>query len=324
MGKVFFSSDEFPAELDDDARLAHWRDIHDGIYCGIDLYRADDRPFSMRFDFGQFGGVSVGRFEGTVRRMVRRREAVAHDSNDDFSFGVNCGGAPLAVIRPDAEVLLDHGSAILTSNDDVGDVRGGVENAWFAVNIPRRNIRDLVANADGLLGVSLDPQSEALRHIRRYLDMLINTDTAIESPSLAHHVGTTLTDLVALALGAAGEGAEISRMRGLRAARLQQILAAINQGFLAADFSSRRIAATLGFSARYIQDLLHETGTGFAERVAELRLQHARRMLADRRYDALKVIDIVYASGFSDVSYFNRQFRRRFGASPSDFRLRGK
>jgi AraC-like DNA-binding protein len=43
-------------------------------------------------------------------------------------------------------------------------------------------------------------------------------------------------------------------------------------------------------------------------------------MLATARFDRLKVSDIAYACGFSDVSYFNRCFRRRFGCSPRELR----
>ena len=52
----------------------------------------------------------------------------------------------------------------------------------------------------------------------------------------------------------------------------------------------------------------------------ELRLQKARAMLADPRHDGLKVSDVAYACGFNDISYFNRSFRRRFGASPLHYR----
>jgi transcriptional regulator GlxA family with amidase domain len=65
---------------------------------------------------------------------------------------------------------------------------------------------------------------------------------------------------------------------------------------------------------------LHETGLSLAERVLELRLQKARAMLADPRHDRLKIIEIAYACGFNEVSYFNRCFRRRFGASPTQYR----
>ena len=43
-------------------------------------------------------------------------------------------------------------------------------------------------------------------------------------------------------------------------------------------------------------------------------------MLADRCHDGMKVSDIALACGFNEVSYFNRCFRRRFGASPTQYR----
>ena len=43
-------------------------------------------------------------------------------------------------------------------------------------------------------------------------------------------------------------------------------------------------------------------------------------MLADKRHDAMKVSDIVFACGFGDVSDFNRRFRARFGCSPTHYR----
>jgi AraC-like DNA-binding protein len=43
-------------------------------------------------------------------------------------------------------------------------------------------------------------------------------------------------------------------------------------------------------------------------------------MLMDRRYDRLSITEIAYEAGFSDLSYFNRTFRRAHGATPSDIR----
>ena len=69
-----------------------------------------------------------------------------------------------------------------------------------------------------------------------------------------------------------------------------------------------------------MQNLLGETGQSFSERVLELRLQKVRAMLANPRYDSLKISDVAYACGFNEISYFNRCFRRRFGASPTQYR----
>ena len=142
-----------------------------------------------------------------------------------------------------------------------------------------------------------------------------------EDRALTSHVNRTVTDLVALALGANRDAAELANLRGTRAARLHLVLANIRSGFDDPQFSAHALATKLGLSRRYVQDLLNETGVTFSERVLELRLQKARRMLSDARNNRMKVSDIAYACGFSEVPYFNRSFRRRFGAAPTEYRM---
>ena len=48
----------------------------------------------------------------------------------------------------------------------------------------------------------------------------------------------------------------------------------------------------LGVKTRHIQGLLRETGASFTERVLELRLQRARRMLVDPRNYGMKIGEI--------------------------------
>ncbi|QPF83065.1 helix-turn-helix domain-containing protein [Bradyrhizobium genosp. L] len=43
-------------------------------------------------------------------------------------------------------------------------------------------------------------------------------------------------------------------------------------------------------------------------------------MLTDRRFSDLPIGAIVSAAGFNIQSYFNRSFRSRYGASPSEVR----
>ena len=43
-------------------------------------------------------------------------------------------------------------------------------------------------------------------------------------------------------------------------------------------------------------------------------------MLRDPRFVARSITSIAYDAGFGDLSYFNRTFRRHYGATPSDIR----
>jgi AraC-like DNA-binding protein len=80
------------------------------------------------------------------------------------------------------------------------------------------------------------------------------------------------------------------------------------------------VARRQGISPRYLQRLLETSGTSFSARVNELRLQRAFVLLTEPHGRGRRISDIALQAGFSDVSHFNRMFRRRFGDSPSGVR----
>jgi AraC-like DNA-binding protein len=108
--------------------------------------------------------------------------------------------------------------------------------------------------------------------------------------------------------------------RGVKAARLQAILAEVARRFGEPNFDLDDVAGALCISRRYAQKLLERTGKSFTEHLAECRLERAFAMLTDPHHLHLAIIDIAFAVGFGDVSHFNRTFRRRFGETPSGVR----
>lgn len=85
------------------------------------------------------------------------------------------------------------------------------------------------------------------------------------------------------------------------------------------DLCLSEIATRSGLSPRQAQRLFERASTTFTEFVLEQRLLQARKLLGDPRARTRKISDIAHSSGFSDLSYFNRAFKR-FGATPSELR----
>lgn len=189
-------------------------------------------------------------------------------------------------------------------------------------NSPSARLRGLVPHPEDYLAMSLDSNSASLHLLRQYVDIVAASDGARNEPALADHVGRTILDLIALILSADGRASEIAQRRGVRSARVETILADIRAGFADPKYSPSSVAMKLGVSVRYVQDLLHETGVSFTERVLELRLQKARQMLECGGYGNRPITDVALAAGFGDISYFNRCFRSRFGASPTQHRVK--
>jgi AraC-like DNA-binding protein len=320
MNRISFTSDHLPAHLDDGARLQRWRDQFEPLTCSVDYSRFEDRPFRAQFQWAQFGGAHVTRFGGTFKRIVRSRSAIARGPDDDFCLVINCGPARLRLSQLGRDTTIGAGEAFLATNGAAAEITHEAPPEWATVTIARDRLLQVMPRADDLVARPLEPTQPAQRHLRRYLESVIDQDDIDSDPALEQHVGVTLLDLLALTLGAGRDAAEIAASRGLRAVRLREILGEIRANAADLAFSPRTLAEKLDLSPRYVQDLLQATGASFTERVLELRLQKARTMLMARQHDRLKVSEIAYACGFNEISYFNQAFRRRFGASPTQFR----
>jgi len=320
MPKITFASDQLPAELDDDARYALWCEIYTSRYGNADIARLEDRPFSSYSEFMQIGGVGIIRCDGTFKRYARTAQHAAADTRGDFLIGIQRGHSPMTSVQRGREIALGKGELTLYTNADAYECGGNDQVIAAGLCLPRELLLERVANADDLVIRPLDPSLPAVTHLGRYIDFLLASDEIAADVKLASRIGETLLDLVALSLGANGDTGAVAQMRGLRAARAQEVAADINLRFADPAYSPRAAAQKLGLSPRYIQDLLQETGTSFTERVLELRLQKARTILAAPRHSRQKISDIALACGFGNVSYFNQRFRRRFGASPTQYR----
>lgn len=108
-----------------------------------------------------------------------------------------------------------------------------------------------------------------------------------------------------------------------RKIRRAAILRAIENRSGDPNLSAVAVAKLLGITSRYVHLLLEDTGKSFTHHLLGRRLEKAALMLRDARWDHRKIADIAVEAGFTDLSYFNRAFRRKFGMTPSGMRERG-
>lgn len=88
------------------------------------------------------------------------------------------------------------------------------------------------------------------------------------------------------------------------------------------EVSLKTIAAKLDISPAYLGTLFHQqTGFYFNDYLTKERIFYAASLLRTTEY---KLKTIVEMSGFSSQTYFNRVFKRYFGASPLTYRRESK
>lgn len=78
------------------------------------------------------------------------------------------------------------------------------------------------------------------------------------------------------------------------------------------------VARSVGLSpAAFSRFFRSATGRGFTETLNDIRLGHACELL---RESDQTVVEVSYACGFENLANFNRQFRRRHGLAPREWR----
>jgi len=112
----------------------------------------------------------------------------------------------------------------------------------------------------------------------------------------------------------------VSRTKtGRKNHNLQQALNYIHNNF-STDISLDRAAGTVGISKYHFCRCFKEmTGLTYQSYVNRIRIEQAKKLLDDK---ALSVTDTGYAVGYSDLTHFERIFKKLTGTTPSQYRRR--
>jgi AraC-like DNA-binding protein len=187
------------------------------------------------------------------------------------------------------------------------------------LRVPRAMFEHAVVSLDDAVMRPIPSERGALKLLVDYAGWLLNAGSSIDQ-QLRNVSVRHVQDLLALAVGPSADFADTARTRGLRAARLKLAKSYIVAHSHRRDISVASLAASLNVTPRYVQRLFEADGTTFSEYLIGQRLARAHRLLCEPGASHTAISTIAYDAGFGDLSYFNRAFRRRHGATPSEIR----
>lgn len=299
-------------------RLATWREIYGRGIANVDIEPIGDEPFHADVTFNLLPNISIAAGSRSPAHYRATPELAGRSSRDIIALSVLRSGTASAT-QFGNELIDGIGSASVLTPSDPSTSTMLTHGRFITLALSRPMIAALAPDYAQAFGRPIPSSSAALGLLVRYLDV-VRAGDELTNPAIGQCVSDHIMDLAALALGTRGDYAELARQRGAKAARLAAIRSDILRSIGRNDLSTELIAARHGISPRYVRKLFEEDGSSFSSFVLGERVAKAHRMLIDRRHAHLNIARIANESGFGDVSYFNRAFRRHFGATPSDFR----
>jgi AraC-like DNA-binding protein len=307
--RIHISTDMFP----DEKRIAMSREAYGR---GIAIEPLTGDPFRADVSFHLLPNVAIasGSHSPAHRRVTQE---MLKDAHDIIAVSI-LGSGEASATQFGQELIGGVGSASVLSGADPSVSTLTTDGSFITLALSRPAIAELAPDFEAALGRPIPADDPALRLLIKYLDAVLAADE-LNNPAVARSVSAHILDLVALALGARGDRAEAA-IGGAKAARLKALKTDVMSMLGNGELSSELIAGRHNISSRYVRKLFEQEGTSFTSFVLGERLARVRRMLRESRYAHLTIAQLAHACGFNDISYFNRAFRRQFGATPTEVR----
>jgi AraC-like DNA-binding protein len=291
-----------------------WRESICRAFCRLDVGPSEAGYVDCHNDFALVHSISLATPKGSSARFARTRD-LHNDGCDDLVL-ISASRGMVHVTQGSKAIELSAGQMCLAEMNVVGAVDLTRIGGFTTTRIPRRSLLQVSPSAESKLATVLGHDPSLRSMIDRYF--AICTDLAQDLDVLGQKAAADhLVDLIGLLLGTGSGCEDITGQRGDNP-RLELMKTGILGKLDRQDLTINAIARANGLSDRQAQRLFAQVGTTFSEFVLEQRLLLARRLLLEASKKHRKISDIAFASGFGDLSYFNRTFRKRFGVTPSD------
>ena len=310
MGFSRFSSKLLPSSQRLDMAHEHYSKV-----ANIDIKPAKEVEFFADSQIHILPGAITAVIERSPCK-VRRTRAQAEAGSDDLALFINTGGHFRIEQQGARAVDFNEGEAYLSPSNVAGN--SDISQHGVDVIVPRNAILPLLDKPNKVLRKKI-PASPELRLLISYVNTMTleqgEMSSEAELTAAAH-----IRDLLVMAIGVKKSAQSEVQSGGVRAARIKAIKADIQKNFHDHNLNAKTICVRHGISDRYLRVLFAEEQTSFSDYLLNLRLSMAQRQLSDVRKLARSISSIAFDSGFSDLSWFNRAYKRRFGIRPSESR----
>lgn len=299
------STDAVPAH----ERVGYWGDLVQRSFGRLRSRTYGDGHFHGEIRRLQLGELRLCRLEASRHRVERTSGAAGASDPGDLKMVVQRRGCSVfeqegrrAWLAPGSWSVYDTTKSYTVTNPE--DVLQHV------LLLPRR----VLEGADALRALLVRPLSGtsgmgrvACETIARAFD----AGSEAQGETILHQVHLALLELSGAQPPVGARGMLRERIQAVIVQRLQDP---------ALDVDA--IAAALGCSKRALHKAFEDRDDSLHRFLWQSRLELARRQLEDPAHAGRSITSILLGAGFSSAAHFSRMFRKRYGASPRDWRAR--
>ncbi|MFJ1915463.1 AraC family transcriptional regulator [Streptomyces sp. NPDC088147] len=291
-----------------------WDEVFTGLHGAGRISVSDhEAPWSGRLEWQQSKVYGLALCSGGQEVVTRDTRHIRSDPRGTYELLVPLAGsawveqgASSAEIRPGSMVLCDLDRPMTFAHDaDFLSIAFIMSGQDVAVRSP------VAARGSRLLN-----GARGLGRVVRQLTTTLHEEREQLSETTFDIACDRLLDLVCLA----AEGGDDMAPTGQRATVEAAIRRYVRRHACDRDLDVVGIARALGWSTRYVQQVLQAAGTTSRDLIRRERLNVARTRLAGASWATYSIAEIAYSCGFGSHASFATAFREEFGMTPREAR----
>lgn len=300
--------------------LQRWREEIGRSVLNLDFRCAGDQPFHYTIKPILLCDDLKVALNSHSPGVTFRDQSLLKDGND--WLGMACAVRGRFAFSERRHGTIDVGDATMMRTDIPAELGSNEACTFLSIVFDPSSLSKGV-DADRLTSRLWPRDVPGLKLLRSYLKTL-KSAKIVPGSELADVARRHVLDLIRLAAHEQTQSptSDFLASSTIAAARLRIAQEDARAMFRDPGLTEGAVAARQGISSRQLQRIFESAGSTFTGYVQDLRLEAALAALVDPASDGKSVTQIAFASGFSDISNFNRQFRRRFGMTPTAARGR--
>lgn len=296
-------------------RAAYWQEVVCDTFVPLGCDVADVEGFHGHLRSHKVGELAVVEVRASGQTVVRDTSRIAR-SDDEFVLVSLAQEGRAQVTQEGREAFLEVGDFAIY--DTRRPYRLHFDGAFrqTVVQIPRSSLQRRLCNLEYLTALPLSRKNPLDRLVFDFLQGLCTLDGQLAGTQ-QDRLAQQGMDLLAMALSERVKG---QAQGSKRSALLLRIKDCIESRLADGELSLDSVSRQLGISSRYVNSLFQEEQTSFGRYLLASRLQRCARELREPLQASRQISEIAYRWGFTDMAYFSRVFRNRFGMPAREYR----
>jgi AraC-like DNA-binding protein len=301
------------AHVPPDKAVSFWNDLLLTIKVGGEVFPKHRDEFFASVDHYPLTNIPLFFCQITPTQYKRTRRDCEKKSADYYGLmHIKEGGGE--IYQNGRTVIAHPGECVLLNYKKPYFSRNSKTLRFSELHIPPEVVSTWVPKPDDITAIPLSKRSDWGKALAVTINAL--SSESLNQPSVTHsvllkHIGCLLS------LAAAQEKHLQSNPDASLLQRFRRLLC---DRFDEPNFSSSSLAKECGVSIQMLYSVFANVKSSFGQELLSLRMENARALLDDPRFDRLSISEIGSLVGFPDTCHFMACFNKAHRVSPSAYR----